>query len=383
MLKVVRLIFCLFQVLLIISCNSSADKSKAWVDSTIKKYHAADSKWQSEVTIRLDSLFTMETGAPFNGVISITQKEQPFYSKSFGYSDLEQKTPLKAGNRFVIGSLSKQITAVIVLREYDKGNLKLHEPIKKYLPELTQNWANTITVHQLLTHTHGIPEMNPENFSLSKIDSKLEFEPGTKLSYSNIGFHILSLIAEKVSGKPFQQLATELFAECNMSNTFHPDVFDGKSLSKSYSERGGKLVKETRSQTYTFPAAGGFISTVEDMLKWNKCLHYGKLLIGKTYQLMHSSWSDLVRNHPVFGPTQYGYGTTLFWENKVLRYGLTGYVPGFVSMNYFYPGGDINLVLLSNVAYGNGDIKKAFYYVTEVVRIIETNQPILTVKIIQ
>ncbi|HEX9513956.1 MAG TPA: serine hydrolase domain-containing protein [Puia sp.] len=54
------------------------------------------------------------------------------------------------------GSISKQITAVLVLRAYDQGKLRLQDTLRRYLPDLKASWADSITVHQLLTHTHGI-----------------------------------------------------------------------------------------------------------------------------------------------------------------------------------------------------------------------------------
>ena len=115
----------------------------------------------------IDSLISAVTKNPFNGIILISQNGKIKYSKIIGYSDLEKKTILKLDNEFVIGSISKQITAVLVLREFDKGHLVLNEPIHKYLPELNQSWADTVTIHHLLTHTHGITEIDqPTSFAV-------------------------------------------------------------------------------------------------------------------------------------------------------------------------------------------------------------------------
>jgi len=89
-----------------------------------------------------------------------------------------------------------------VLREFDKGNIDLFTPIKKYLPELTQSWADTVTIHHLLTHMHGI----------SQLDKPTTFKVGTQYSYSQIGYELLAKIIERTSGKSFAELSrsTEL-----------------------------------------------------------------------------------------------------------------------------------------------------------------------------
>lgn len=98
----------------------------------------------------IDSLLNVYSTKPFNGIVLITQNGKVVYSKVCGYSDLDNKTPLKISDQFVVGSVSKQFTAAIVLQEYDKGLLDLYIPIKKYLPDLTESWADTVTVHHLL-----------------------------------------------------------------------------------------------------------------------------------------------------------------------------------------------------------------------------------------
>lgn len=111
---------------------------------------------KDDYTRIIDSLVLSNTTKPFNGIILISQNGKTRYLKTAGFSDLEKKKPLQISSQFVIGSISKQITAVLVLQEYEKEHINLNEPIRKYLPELTQKWADTVTIHHLLTHLHGI-----------------------------------------------------------------------------------------------------------------------------------------------------------------------------------------------------------------------------------
>lgn len=313
---------------------------------------------KSNIEKQIDSLILTKTTKPFNGVILISQKGKTKYSKIFGYSDIEKKEPLKLNNQFVIGSISKQFTAVLVLREFDKGNLELFIPIRQYLPELTQSWADTVTIHHLLTHMHGI----------NQLDKPTNFKVGTQYSYSQIGYDLLSKIVERTSGELFEELSKKLFEECGMKNTFHPDIKGYYNLAKGYTENG-KIEFETETfQNYA--AAGSFISTVEDLNIWNNWFYSGKLIKRKTMKMVVTKQNGAVRDHPIFGITEYGYGITVDTKENILQFGQTGFAPGFISMNFYFPKTKTSVIVLENVAYDTDDLKKTFYYHTEILKII-------------
>lgn len=315
---------------------------------------------KNSVYKQIDNLISAKTTKPFNGVILISQKGQTKYSKTVGYSDIDKKEPLQFNDQFVIGSISKQFTAVLVLREFDKGKVDLFTPIKNYLPELTQSWADTVTIHHLLTHMHGI----------TQLDEPTTFKAGTQYSYSQIGYDLLAKIIERTSGKSFAELSKNLFEECGMKNTFHPDNKEYTNLVKGYTEReNGKIEFETDTfQNYV--AAGSFLSTAEDLNIWNKKFYSGKLLKSKTMKMLKTKQNGAVRNHPIFGITEYGYGITVDSKETILQFGQTGFAPGFVSMSFYFPKTKTSVIVLSNVAYDINDLKKAFYYPTEILKII-------------
>lgn len=309
---------------------------------------------------RIDSLIFAQSAKPFNGIILISQNGKTKYSKTLGYSDIDKKEVLKFNDQFVIGSISKQFTAVLVLREFDKGHLDLFTPIHKYLPELTQSWADTVTIHHLLTHMHGI----------TQIDKPTVFKVGTQYSYSQIGYDLLAKIIERTSGKSFAELSKNLFEECGMKNTFHPDIREFQNLVKGYIEtENGKVEFETEPfQNYV--AAGSFISTVGDLSIWNKKFYSGKLLKKETMKMLVTKQKGAVRNHPIFGETEYGYGITVDTKDNILQYGQTGFTPGFISMSYYFPKTKTGVIVLANIAYDTYDLKRAFYYHTEILQIM-------------
>ena len=309
---------------------------------------------------QIDSLLSAKTTKPFNGVILICQKGKTKYSKTCGYSDIDKKEVLKIDDQFVIGSISKQFTAVLVLRELDKGHLDLSTPIRKYLPELPQSWADTVTIHNLLTHMHGI----------TQIDKPTAFKVGTQYAYSQIGYDLLARIIEKTSGKSFAELSKNLFEACGMKNTYHPDVEGYNNLVKGYTEiENGKI--EYEDETFqNYVAAGSFISTAEDLNIWNETFYSGKLLQKETMKMLETKQQGAVRNHPIFGITAYGYGITIDTQENILQLGQTGFAPGFVSMSYYFPKTQTSVVVLENIAYDTDVLKKTFYYHTGILRMV-------------
>jgi len=315
---------------------------------------------------QIDSLLNAPTLKPFNGVVLIAQNGKRTYSKTCGYSDLERKTSLQFNNQFVIGSISKQMTAVIVLQEYEKGHLKLNQPIRKYLPELSRGWADSVTIHHLLTHTHGIVEL----------DRPTTFKPGTAFNYgySSLGYDLLAKITEKTSGKSFVELSKELFEICGMKNTFYPEKYAYSNLVKGYTEQeNGKLTVD-KGTFRSSVAASAFISTAWDLMLWNEYLHSGKLLKPETYKLMTTKQPGAFRNHPIFGETDYGYGITIDVRDNRLQLGQTGLVPGFVSMDFYFPKTKTSVIVLENIVYDEDNLKKAFFYHTQILNMVQENE---------
>lgn len=307
----------------------------------------------------IDSLIFAQTTKPFNGIILISEKGKTKYSKILGYSDINKKEVLKFNDQFVVGSISKQFTAVLVLQEFDKGHLDLNTPIRKYLPELPQSWADTVTIHHLLTHMHGI----------TQTDKPTTFKVGSQYSYSQIGYDLLAKIIEKTSGKSFAELSKNLFEKCGMKNTYHPDIKKYNNLVKGYTEIENKI--EYENETFqNYVAAGSFISTAEDLDIWNQIFYSGTLLKKETMKMLETKQQGAVRNHPIFGTTEYGYGITIDTKEDILQLGQTGYAPGFISMSYYFPKTQTSVVVLENIAYDTDDLKKAFYYHTEILKIV-------------
>lgn len=322
----------------------------------------------SDMNSKLNDLLNAKSAEPFNGIVLLAQNGEVKYAKNFGFANKEQNIDLTLNNQFVIGSISKQITAALVMQEVEKGHVKLDAPISKYLyEEIDQNWADSVTVRQLLNHTHGITAMN----------KPLAFRPGTQFAYSQLGYVLLAKIIENTSEKPFSILDSVLFTRCDMRHTVDPSTQKAKRLATGYTQqKDGSLTVEKNTLENPVPA-GGFISTANDLLLWNDYFFGGKLLSGNSMKQIYSKQLNATREHPIFGLTDYGLGLTVDTKDNILQYGQTGFSPGFASMNFYFPETKTSLIILSNVAYHPEDLKKTFAYHTAILKLVRESSFVL------
>ncbi|GEM_PF-155483 len=323
---------------------------------------------QQEYIHQIDSLLQVKQPRGFNGVVLIAQDGKILYSKAYGYSNFDKKTPLKIDDKFSTMSIAKQVTATLIMLEVEKGTIDLHVPIRKYLPDFKYTWADTVTVHHLLNHTSGL-----ESFDINK---PLKFTTGKDFSYSNIGYSIAGQILERQSGKTFAQLVTSLFGHCGMTNSAYYTKQSQALLTKGHTiQNDGKHLLRSN---ISFNPADYFgchlIVTAADLAKWNDCLHNSKILKPATYNLMINY--NINAGHPLFGQDAigYGYGLRINDKNGFKEIGHTGYHPGegFTAVNLYYPETHASIVVLENQTYENFDIA---YYFEEAVRaiILKTN----------
>src|SRR5262249_50644229 len=123
---------------------------------------------------------------------------------------------------FRLASVSKQFTAVCILLLQEQGKLNVTNRIAQYVEDAPEAW-NEITIHHLLTHTAGIPSFTgfPDNMRYERLpttveatvrrfkEKPLEFEPGTRMKYSNSGYVLLGYIIEKVTGTSYERFIIE------------------------------------------------------------------------------------------------------------------------------------------------------------------------------
>ncbi|VDH15708.1 D-alanyl-D-alanine carboxypeptidase precursor [Algoriella xinjiangensis] len=314
---------------------------------------------KSNFKTKIDSVITAQNLISFNGVILISKNDKVIYTKAVGYKNIEDKIPLKLDDQFEIMSNTKQITSVLLLKEVEKGRVNLNDPIKKYIPTLTQNWADSVTVHQLLNHTHGIVAL----------DKPLLFTPGTDFKYGNLSNVLLGKIIENSTKKSYREVANELFKELKMTNTFCYVADGTHNLTTGYINDKNRFepTKNELINEENLPA-DGVISTANDLLIWNNFLHNGKILSNKMYKLMTTASAQ--SQHNVFGKEKqgYGYNIRIAQENNVNYLGHTGLGNGFSSLNIYIPKNGISIIVLENNM--SNDNQLYYYYETMIKNIV-------------
>lgn len=324
--------------MLIFSCNYSGKKEPEDNIRAIDDYSS-----------RIDNLIETTYPRMFNGIVLITKNGETKYLREYGYSDFENKVPISINDRFRIMSNSKQVTAVLILKEVEKGNIDLQHTINKYLPDLNQTWAHTVTVHHLLNMSSGIVDL----------DQPLFFEPGKGYLYSNPSYGLLGNIIKEITGKPYSQNANKLFEELGMNNSYSYEINgnnDGLINGYDLLEEGKNAVDFmhfgfSEEEWNDFLPAGGIVSNAFDLNKWDSKLHKGEILEAVSYeQLINSSNSG---PHAAFGNDTIGYGHGLRIHDKhsVKHIGHGGRGFGFVSLKFYIPEKDIDVIVWENLYY--------------------------------
>jgi CubicO group peptidase (beta-lactamase class C family) len=228
-----------------------------------------------------------------NGVVLVAEKGNIIYRKAYGYADFGWAVKNRMDTIFRIYSASKQFTAMVIMQLAQEGKINLNEPITAYLPYYRKDTGDKITIHHLLTHSHGIPDppmdsmplivtASPEDVIKTYFSENPMFEPGAKFSYSGVGgYTILGAIAEKVSGKTLKELLKErIFNPLGMKNSHYYDVKTIiKRKAKDYRYEGDQIVN--RLQPYYIVSAFGascIVTTADDLYKWDRALYTNKLL---------------------------------------------------------------------------------------------------------
>lgn len=336
MMKLGQMFFFSLLVLMLTSCKSDAEKMaerNAVIDSTIVGFQ------KKLLGMQLDSIFSQNQ---FNASVSIVQNGKKIYEKENGYEDFQTKSKLDSTSVFAIASISKQFTAVLILLQQEQGKLNVNELVSKYLTDFQKPNFDKVTIHQLLNHTSG----------LNDFGENLQFESGSDYSYSNKGYLYLGEIIAQVSGKSYDQNAKDLFQKAGMNHTSTAGIFQGKDL--AYANTGTldsaqkveNMPKRLTEKTISTPA-GGILSTVNDLHKWNEALYNDKILKPETLNLFEKNY--VTREHYVLGNVGYGYGIMMN-EATPEAYFHTGYVKGAPSLLMYYPETKTSVVILSNFA---------------------------------
>ncbi|NZA25473.1 beta-lactamase family protein [Luteimonas sp. SJ-92] len=270
--------------------------------------------------------------------VLVMRGDEVLYRDARGMADLAAGVPLEPDDRFRIASVTKQFSAAGLLTLVDAGKVSLDDPLSKYLP--TYPGGARIMIEQLLNHTSGI-----KDFYDTRKDPS-DFAPGEGWRYSNSGYHLVGGVIEAASGQRwYRYLDQTLFKPLGMNDTgYGGDGAVAARRVRGYTtDHGAPAPPRVSSVTQANqdPAAGALVSTVDDLARWNRALHEGKVLEPATYTRMITPVGQ-AKAHD-YG---YGIGTSTLRGAPALQH--SGRIAGFTSYLLYVPGADITVAVLLN-----------------------------------
>jgi CubicO group peptidase (beta-lactamase class C family) len=307
-----------------------------------------------DLTARVDEyLNALVKQDRFSGAVLLARDGKVLLSKGYGMANFEDETPNTPQTKFRLGSITKQFTAMATLILQERGKLSVQDSVCKYVENCPSGWQ-PVTIHHLLTHTSGIPNMTNfpefrkvkmfpssplESLAIFK-DKPLEFAPGEKFNYSNSGYILLGYIVERAAGQPYADFLREnIFQPLGMKNTDY-DVNSAivKHRASGYT-RGANGIANADYINMTIPfAAGGLYSTVEDLYLWDRAFYTEKLVSKKSLEAMNTPFKN-----------GYGYGVGMGEQYglKVIEHG--GGIEGFSTDLARFPVENATVIVLSNI----------------------------------
>jgi CubicO group peptidase (beta-lactamase class C family) len=245
----------------------------------------------------------------FNGSALVVEKGKVIYRGGLGMANMEWGIANTPETKFRLGSITKQFTSMLTLQLVEQGKLKLDGKLSDYLPDYRKDIGDKVTIHNLLTHTSGIPSYTDQpgfqtnvsrnpyevaDFVKKYASGDLLFEPGSKFAYNNSGYFLLGAIIERITGKPYEQVLKEnILDPVGMKNTGNDHY---ETIIQKRAAGNSKTLDGYNNAAYldmSIPyAAGSMYSTVDDLFLWDQALYTDKLISAQSKELMYKPFLE-------------------------------------------------------------------------------------------
>jgi len=305
-------------------------------------------KSQESKNQKMDSILTsLEINNTVMGSVFITKNNEEVYSKSIGYSSIEDKIKASENTKYRIGSITKMYTATMIFQLIDDNKLHLDSKLSDFYPKIKN--ANKITIGNLMNHRSGIfnftnmEDFNPyikksKNQILSEIKKFApDFEPNTKTEYSNTNYILLGYILEKIHKKSYSKILRCTIVDIlDLKNTYYGssiDVKNNEAFSYIFSEEWEKSNETHLSLPH---GAGAIVSTPKELTVFMNALMDGKLISNTSLKQMKVVTEGL----------GYGIGEFSIYNREI--YGHNGGIDGFTSLLIYDPKEKISVAFTSN-----------------------------------
>jgi CubicO group peptidase (beta-lactamase class C family) len=317
-----------------------------WVGSTHRIGHEADQYMR-----------TQASNSHFSGAVLVARGDNVLFESGYGYANAEWSIPNTVRTKFMLASVSKQFTAVVIMQLQQQGKLRVTDSVCKYLTPCPSAWE-PVTIHHLLSHTSGIHNFTDDaTFNADKAltktkdevvqrfrDLPLEFAPGERFRYSNSNYFLLGMIIERVVGHPLGTVLDDrIFKPLGMNDTgfMQDSAIILQRASGYHAGPDGHVVDADYADPVWSFGAGALYSSVEDMSKWDRALYTDRVL---PQSLLRRMWTPVSE--------EYGYGwfappvSAATLNLRVIYH--SGLEDGFVSCVSRYPEQRLAVIVLAN-----------------------------------
>jgi len=298
--------------------------------------------------------------------VGIDPDDGPPVVRSYGASDLEHGIAINPSTVFEAGSVSKQFTAAAIISLVEQGRLAFSDDVRKYLPELP-DYGTVITIDQLLGHTSGLRDWGEveaiagwprtsrvyslnDTLDITSRQQSLNYRPGTAWSYTNTGYNLLAIIVERVSTQTLAQYSHDhLFVPLGMTHTQWRDDFRRVVQDRAIAYEADQGIYRQRMPFENAYGNGGLLTTVGDLLLWNRGLTEGRLGEFITKELTRPTTLNDGQ------ATSYARGLFITSYHHSTEISHVGATAGYRSWLGRFPGHHVSIALLCNA----GDAKPA------------------------
>lgn len=280
------------------------------------------------LAFKIDTYLSKSVANGYSGSVLVAKGGEIVFSKGYGWADRSLKIRNTSSTVYNIGSVTKQFTAAAILKLMEDEKLEVSDKIEKYLPQAPSD-KKDITIHQLLTHTSGVSprtggfrydKASKEGFLKDFFQSELMYAPGTKHTYANANYILLSAIIEQVSKQDYETFLRENFwTPLQMNHTGYKEIhFNSEQLAHGYyfhytngEWRDWGITQEhlpySNEHWYSI-GKGDLYSTAKDLYTWHLAMENNKVLSAETKMLMEKAHVPENETRTSF----YGYGWAIF-----------------------------------------------------------------------
>jgi CubicO group peptidase (beta-lactamase class C family) len=244
---------------------------------------------------------------PFNGVVFVAVGDRVLCNKGYGLADREFSIPNSPDTKYMIGSITKIFTTVLTMKLAELGRIDLDRTVSSYISEFPQKNGQKITLRHLLNHTSGIPHhfiaipeyftkndkyfQTPREYYVHFWENDLAHEPGERQTYSSPGYHLLSVILERATGRSYPELLQEyILGPLGLKNTAVDNNLSVlPRLAKGYKKGLAGLVRSGDEEESTRRGAGAIVSTVGDLFRFQRIftVQRDRLLTKNTWDTLY------------------------------------------------------------------------------------------------